>query len=719
MIRWLWVFVLMANVAAAQGIPVRSGEHDGFTRLVFDVPKGADWRAEQDTADGIIVTFPDQSQGFDTSAVFERIARARVANLRQTAPDRLIVALACECGFTAYALRDRMVVLDITDPDPETAVRRPPNLPSLPKAADGGPDIGRSFVRLSGLPEKLDARLNSDDQETFNSFRDMLANDLTAAAANGILRAGISEVTGGSDVVATNDLSVADTEAEPRHARVILGTDEAKDEPRLTLRADACPVKGAMQIREWSDGQDLAKTLSKGYAQLFEEFDRLNPQNQTSFAKALIYHGFGAEARSVLRLGDHTADPVLMALTYAVDAQPDPTGILQGMAECDGPIAMWAMLGTDAGDLSANLDSDLLLRSFEALPKHLKSYLGAVLAQNLLDLGQVDVARAILRRAGRGAEDADPKHVLVSARADIAEGRKADAIEQLAPLGLSSTPVAASAAAEAVELAHDTGAELDPALGEVVSAFAEERRHAEDGDQLWRAEILAFLGAGAFQHAFDALDAAQGIDASLVERTTKDVWDRLAKDADTALFLQQALSRQREEIAQLDQASVFAISERLVDQGFPEAALFWLAAKPVASQSEQGRLLRAQAFLTLGRPEDAELLIIGLRSDRAMFLRARARAAMNDHAYAARVFGDLGDADLAGTSAWLSGAPVADADRTALPVDTAVLDAFSSLAPLETDAPPSLEGAQTLFQQSQKSRQAVTDLLQQTSVPPG
>ena len=77
MIRTVTISFILSLWAApmlAQNVVVRSGEHEGFTRLVLDFPARLDWQ-DQTREDGITITFPGDRPTFDLSRVFDRLTQ--------------------------------------------------------------------------------------------------------------------------------------------------------------------------------------------------------------------------------------------------------------------------------------------------------------------------------------------------------------------------------------------------------------------------------------------------------------------------------------------------------------------------------------------------------------------------------------------------------------------------------------------------------------------
>ncbi|WP_193748256.1 hypothetical protein [Leisingera sp. ANG-M1] len=107
--------ILTAGAVSAQTIVTRSGEHNGFTRLVMRLPGGADWSLTQSGKSATVnIDAPDVE--FDTSRVFNLIPRTRLQSLGQNGPGQpLRLQLGCECTVTSYVQEDGYLVVDIRD----------------------------------------------------------------------------------------------------------------------------------------------------------------------------------------------------------------------------------------------------------------------------------------------------------------------------------------------------------------------------------------------------------------------------------------------------------------------------------------------------------------------------------------------------------------------------------------------------------------------------
>ncbi|MFB9148543.1 hypothetical protein [Roseovarius ramblicola] len=134
-----WLALLLAAhapPAAAQTVSVRSGAHDGFDRLVFDMPGRRPWRVVP-RADGASVIFDGNGPRFDFGAVFERIDRQRLRAI--SAPDgggQVDLVFDCDCRIAPFWHAGDMLVIDIADSPPAADPAAADPAAADPAAAD-------------------------------------------------------------------------------------------------------------------------------------------------------------------------------------------------------------------------------------------------------------------------------------------------------------------------------------------------------------------------------------------------------------------------------------------------------------------------------------------------------------------------------------------------------------------------------------------------------
>ena len=106
---------MAAGSAQAQTIVTRSGEHDGFSRLVMRLPDGAAWALDQ-SGRSANLKINSPAAVFDTSRVFDLIPRNRLQALSQNGPGQpLRLELGCDCEISSYVQSDGYLVVDISD----------------------------------------------------------------------------------------------------------------------------------------------------------------------------------------------------------------------------------------------------------------------------------------------------------------------------------------------------------------------------------------------------------------------------------------------------------------------------------------------------------------------------------------------------------------------------------------------------------------------------
>ena len=102
---------------AQEGGPIRSGEHDGFTRVVMIIEPTTEWSLE--TAPGeAVIFFPGRRLDFGTGEAFDRIGRTRVTAIQpaiEARGTRVRVGVGCDCRITASFVGARHLALDVGD----------------------------------------------------------------------------------------------------------------------------------------------------------------------------------------------------------------------------------------------------------------------------------------------------------------------------------------------------------------------------------------------------------------------------------------------------------------------------------------------------------------------------------------------------------------------------------------------------------------------------
>lgn len=112
------ILLLPGLQADAETISLRSGEHDGFSRLVLNPSSPDGWTLGRDGKD-YVLRLSNADTVFDTSAVYRLIPRARLADITPgKVAGSLRLTVHCACHAIAFQTGSGRIVIDIADGPP-------------------------------------------------------------------------------------------------------------------------------------------------------------------------------------------------------------------------------------------------------------------------------------------------------------------------------------------------------------------------------------------------------------------------------------------------------------------------------------------------------------------------------------------------------------------------------------------------------------------------
>lgn len=450
----------------------------------------------------------------------------------------------------------------------------------------------------------------------------------------------------------------------------------------VTETGGPCLPDALFNVNDWGDDSSPTAQIEALRRTLVGEFDRPDPASVGALMRLYIYLGFGAEALVLpksLRIELPDGD-VLRAMAEIVDrgSATDP-GRLAGQADCDGKVALWSVLATPQLSPSQHVEAGAVVRSFSALPLHLRRMLGPVLADRLLAQGNVEAARAIRDAVTRAPGDVGASVALTNARLDLARGEADRAIASLKRLAASDGLQAAEALIVLVDAEVARRGTILDADRERLAALAHEHRGSPLGRRLARAHLLALGLEGKFAEAFrdlaklapaapgatadhsapsaEAANHSGGHDMATADASQPDgngsraLWSLLADRGADDVMLRLAIVPPAE--GGVQRRDAVKIAHRLLDLGFPDATLNWL--RGLSPPEPEERRLAARAQLALGNAKAARDTLEGLSGPEADLLRAEALAKTGAHADAAAAFGSVGAVAQEGAQAWRAG----------------------------------------------------------------
>ncbi len=654
----------LAGPVAAQAVRVTSGEHDGFTRLVLQFPADADWQLGR-VADGYELRVAGVAPVYDLSRAFDLIGRERIASLHADPGNgALQVGVACACHALPFALRPDVVVIDLRDGEapqgwsfergldgaafaPLQGSQEPPARQPIGQAPWDWRDLALGN-RWSGKTPIPVTEVSEPPQQMQRPSIPVLEAALAEAFARAATQ-GLVDPVGKMPRPSGEDLPDP-AMAHIAFGNVIAARPASQDAAPLSAEGVQCPGEARLAVQDWGDDRPIREQMADATASLSGEFDRTQPESLIRAVKFQLFLGFGAEARALMRAFDAKLDdaPLWESLSRVVDGGTDAAGPLAGMAGCDDPAALWATLADPALPVAA-VNAKALLRSFSALPPHLRLQIGPVLAERFMAAGDATTAQAlsdaILRPA---ASDDDRRARLMQVRLAL-EGNDRDAADRLlAPLLADPGPFQAQVLASQMDLAALTGAPVTQATVTAIEAILRE----VDGDSapsLYRALALARALSGDFETALAVKTEAA---------TQGDLWRLLAGVGTDQALLANALGVDETLRAGVPVATRRKLAERLLGLGFADAARDWIG--------EDDPLLLARAALLSGQPDEVLRLLGAADGEAARKIKAEALLQI-DASAAVRAFADLGEAEQSQRAARLAHAwpeLLSDGDET-------------------------------------------------------
>ncbi len=651
----LW---FLASPALAVPVEVTSGEHDGFTRIVLNFGTQTDWEFGR-TIDGYRFRPIGTDGAYDLRPVFDKIGKSRLAAVSvNEETSELDIGFACACHAIPFEFRPGIIVIDLRDGPPPKGSSFEEPLPELAASAASGTPDGAAEPKpevagnaqespvssynwldrfskpdsAAAVPIAQDLAPMPSTPPDLQPLRDQLLRQLSRGATEGVI-----------------DLAIPDADqpippkAEVEAARVALGelggvSTKTARTPDTAKGAEGamCVPSADLDIASWGNSEPISLQLAADMTQLSGEFDEANPEAVTRAAQTRLFLGFGLEARQILQAFPSVAanEPVLQSLSYIVDGEADPMPAFAGQGACNTSAALWASLSDPDITQISQVDTKAVILAFSALPNHLRDFIGPILVDRILKLGDQDTASTLRNIVLRASTEVSDEMAVMQAEIDLAKGEAESAEKHLenAQEGVSFT--SAKALIALVDARADQGLPIEKQTVTALEAMQSEMADAEIGPEIAVALIHAKAASGDFAAAFSALDDHPAQAAK--------VWQMLAKLGDDSAFLTYAITPPSQPIAGLDAAAVSGIAQRLLDLGMAENALSWM----VQGGITDGQLL---AQIHIARNDGAAALAaIGAQdTPQSAELRAMAQSILGDHASAAKTLAPVSDASAA------------------------------------------------------------------------
>lgn len=765
--RWILALaflVLPAAAAQAQTVSVRAGEHRGFTRVVFYVPRGTGWEVEPaDT--GYRIGF-DRSLTFNGRRLYERIGRERVAGITQDpATGSLSLDLACDCEAEAYQYGNGMFVMDIREasgerpqrpsgrdplafaldsqagtglslslgetiappppPEPEvtaeTAAPVPPALPPMPTLLQrpAEPVLAPSLVEQSERAERV--RLAEEQ----------LLKQLARAASQGLIQPR-SRIPGSKPPPQVAEPAALSPEppaaaeaAAPAEAVPQLSAQTSMDRDVVLPMTEEGPSKDcvpseALDIARWPGGEEFATGIAVARSDLFDEAGALSQEGAKQLVQGYLRYGLGVEARQILRLAPG-ADPdgMYAAMAGIVEDGVGAGMFFAGQFECKGAAPLWAAAEAQTLPPNAPINTKDLLYAFNALPPELRLHLGPPLSRKFLAHGDEATAETLISMAGRGEEAPSVPLSFAKGESALHDGDLKKAEAELEVVIESNSELSPEALSALIGARLDAGEPVDAGSIALAEALISENRDAPVASALRRQVILVHAAAGAYQAGYEALKKASEAGTAALSGPADAVFASLAENAPDDHFLTYAIGGLHLGWGVTPDTSEL-MARRLLSLGFPAEARTMLRSG-AGEISPDGALTDARGAMDLGLWAEALAAIAGLEGEEAARLRAEIHARSGEHALAAAQYESLGDAEAAARQALLAGAVDRLAGASSSPAralaEQLLTDLPQEMAEQALDEDAKLARGRFLLEASAASRAAVRAATSTPSAP--
>lgn len=641
MIRLIFaLWFALPLMAAAAPVVVKSGEHDGFTRLVLEYQRPVDWQVGR-TDDGYVLRIANDTPLYDLSETFKVIGKSRLAGISADANSgALNLAIACACFAIPFEFRPGIVVIDLRDGKPpkgssfeeplapaegessevsETSTAPGPRYnwqaAALEQLRGGAPPLNptRSFAPPSNIDPSL------------QPLREALLHQISRGAAQGVV-----------------DMAKLQHEASPPilpktgidTARIGLGelpglsmSNGLPDHQELNAEGAGCIESERLDVASWGDDSPIFEQIANYNAHLIGEFDRPDPKALQHAVQFQIFIGFGAEASQLLRAFPNVLPDaeLFQSMAQLVDGRADQHSAFIGQESCDSRSALWAILAQPDLTASQHVNTNAAFLAFSGLPIGLRRDLGPVLADRFMMIGANDAAArvrdAILRAPGGAGPDAS----LLSAKIELHQGDAAKAEATLEQMVADSGPGTSAALVAMVDARIAQDLPIAPDMVAALEAIVIEQSGSAAAPAAIRALLLAKAASGDMDGAFALL--------SEVSEAEPQLWRILSFLGTDDAILAHAVREPEAPSPNLSGETAAKLAERLLNLGMADSALHWI---PDESQADPVLLARIQIQRHDGRA--ALRALTGQDSAAALQLRATAMQQLGDDAAAAQIY---------------------------------------------------------------------------------
>ncbi|MDB5659327.1 MAG: hypothetical protein JWS10_1942 [Cypionkella sp.] len=637
----LAIWFALAGVAMATPVLVKTGEHDGFTRLVLEYRGAVDWQLGR-SDDGYDLAIAKATPSYDLTEAFKLIGTSRLAGI-STDPENgnLHLSIACACYAIPFEFRPGIVVIDLRDGTPPkgSSFEHPLTQTLAPKTAakltttPWSATSGYNWTVEAVTQLRGNRLIQSPPADTaLQPLRNTLLHQLSRGAAEGVVE--MAKLRPGSGPILTRPNDSFDS------ARVGLGelpgvavSNGLSDHQNIGAQGQRCIESQRLDVASWGDGTPVLAQMAMSNSSLIGEFDKPDAAALQRAVQFRLSIGFGVEALQLLQAfpTDLADRAIWKSMAKLVDGRPDLGSVFLGQQSCDTSAALWAVLAQPdlRPDQYANTDAAFL--AFSALPIGLRRDLGPTLADRFIAIGADRTATRVRDAILRAPGGAGPDATLLTATLDMRTGDPAAAEAVLQRMISDPGPGTPDAIVALVEARVAQDLPVAPDMVAAVQAIVREQIGAGAEPAALRALLLATAASGDIDAAFSLLPKAPDAEPKL--------WRVLSLLGTDDAVLAHAVLTPNASLPHIEPQTAAKLAERLLLLGMADSALKWL---PDAAHFDP--ILLARVHLQRHDARAALRALTGQSTKQAVMLRAQAMLQLGENDAAAQIYAEAGAA---------------------------------------------------------------------------
>tara|TARA_R110002012_G_scaffold53029_4_gene136313 strand:+ start:6180 stop:8159 length:1980 start_codon:yes stop_codon:yes gene_type:complete len=392
------MFTITPIVAAGAPLPVKTGDHASFTRLVILANDGVEWEARRDS-DKVIIRIESNTDGFDISEAFDRIGKGRMNAIIAT-DDTLEIGVNCDCYISNFLDSDRNIVIDISDAGTSILGRLlETHTPKL------------EVEVVDQEKEKRDRSLGTQEFPTVKATPDLASFQKRLLVNMGQLGTASILVP---DKTIHGELDRQTAKIDPAKSRNIFEIENSNiflpnfiersvESRKADAKSKSCVKDKSLSFKMSVDNEFDLLSLPE-LAKFTDDAGNIDQRIATAYAKKLIGLGLGAEAKQAIELiKEKTTEVLILSVIGDIleNGSSENMGLIEENDECISDLIFWNIIGGTKTDHISDEKLHKSLIYFNDLSSALRKYLFQPFLDGLNRLGRSDAVPVVLDTLAR------------------------------------------------------------------------------------------------------------------------------------------------------------------------------------------------------------------------------------------------------------------------------------------------------------------------------